>query len=146
MLLTHRYSKPVRLCRTGHLLTYVGLHDETYQSLKSQVKRLKCEQEQVLGARRTAKQVHNNRLHARALSAHSPRLHCWVFCIHRRLSKALEACLKYVHMQLENLAHLQQKDEAQQQQEAYAGKITKLQASLQEATDRSGKIRQQYER
>lgn len=49
-------------------------------------------------------------------------------------------------LQLENLAHLQHKSEAQQQEEAYLEKISKLQASLQEATERSGKIRQQYER
>ena len=51
-----------------------------------------------------------------------------------------------ISLQLENLAHLQQKNEVQQQQEAYLDKISKLQASLQEASERSGKIRQQYER
>lgn len=48
--------------------------------------------------------------------------------------------------QLQNLAHLQQRDEAQQQQEGHLEKISRLQAALQEATERSGKIRQQYER
>ncbi|KAL0043020.1 hypothetical protein WJX79_007076 [Trebouxia sp. C0005] len=48
--------------------------------------------------------------------------------------------------QLENLAYLQHQNEAQQQEEAYMDKISKLQTSLQEANERSGKIRQQYER
>ncbi|KAL3146688.1 hypothetical protein ABBQ32_000915 [Trebouxia sp. C0010 RCD-2024] len=84
-------------------LSQSGLHSDTYQSLKSQVQRLKCEHQQVLESRRTAKQ-------------------------------------------LQNLAHLQQRDEAQQQQEGHLEKISRLQAALQEATERSGKIRQQYER
>ncbi|KAL0028177.1 hypothetical protein WJX77_012592 [Trebouxia sp. C0004] len=48
--------------------------------------------------------------------------------------------------QLENLAYLQRQNEAQQQEEAYLDKISKLQTSLQEANERCGKIRQQYER
>lgn len=61
-------------------------------------------------------------------------------------SGALSALVTVCIVQLENLAHLQQKDKAHQQQDGYLAKISKLQAALQEATERSGKIRQQYER
>ena len=54
--------------------------------------------------------------------------------------------IQCIGFQLENLAYLQHQNEAQQQEEAYLDKISKLQTSLQEANERSGKIRQQYER
>lgn len=54
--------------------------------------------------------------------------------------------MKCIGFQLENLAYLQHQNEAQQQEEAYLDKISKLQRSLQDANERSGKIRQQYER
>jgi hypothetical protein len=54
--------------------------------------------------------------------------------------------IQCIGFQLENLAYLHHQNEAQQQEEAYLDKISKLQTSLQEANERSGKIRQQYER
>ena len=42
-----------------YVLTFVGLHTDTFESLKSQVQHLKSEHKQVLCARRTAKQVRN---------------------------------------------------------------------------------------
>lgn len=49
-------------------------------------------------------------------------------------------------VQLEKLAELQQKDELQLKEQQHDTEIAQLQASLQEANDRSGKIRLQYER
>ena len=49
-------------------------------------------------------------------------------------------------MQLEKLAELQQRNEMQLKEQQYTTKVSQLQAALQEANDRSGKIRLQYER
>ncbi len=135
---------------TGRLTTTssAGINADAYLSLRSQVQHLKTEQKQVLGARRAAKQVciSGVSIHCTFFRFGFEATHVYNYFLSVSIAVVSMLLTRCVGFQLENLAYLQHQNEAQQQEEAYLDKISKLQTSLQEANERSGKIRQQYER
>lgn len=106
-----------------------GLSCETYQSLRSEVQRLKSEHKQMSGARQVARQVKTRSLW--------DLISCGRMQCHHLSPNAL---------QIQSLSALQLQNESELQEQAYLDKISKLQVALHDATERSGKLRQQYER
>ena len=119
-----------------HCITVVGLNADAYQSLRSQVQRLKTEHKQVLGARQVARQAR--------LAVLDSTINL------TEQMESMSCCCHFVKLvlvlQLENLTNLQHQNEAHVQEQAHLDKVAKLQISLHESKEHCGKLRQQYER
>lgn len=118
-----------------------GLNSGAYKSLRQEVLRLKEEHTQLQGSRTTKKQAMGIWL----LFPPCACPLCQIFKVKWKPARCSNLTT-VTAMQLERLAVLQKKNELQLQEEQYQLKIAQLQASLQQAHDRCGKIRLQFER